>query len=164
MERKRAHALRWLVFAALVALLAVAAGCGGGSDDGGGEAEPAATTAAAETQPAEETAPAETAEAASGLGSEFDVASAGDVTLKLWWLGDLEAPGIEPWMDEMVAAFQSEYPNVTVETTLYETGKWIQTQATACQSKSGPDLWYNWSGPGRSSPPGRAAPSRTRSS
>ena len=49
-------------------------------------------------------------------------------------------------MDQMVQQFQSEYPNVTVETTLYETGKWIQTQQTACQSGSGPDLWYNWSG------------------
>jgi ABC-type glycerol-3-phosphate transport system substrate-binding protein len=148
MDRKGGRrGLRWLALSALVALLAVAAGCGGGSgDEGGEEAAPAATTAAAETGAAEETQPAETEAAAGGLGSEFDVASAGDVTVKLWWLGDLEAPGIEPWMDEMVAAFQSEYPNVTVETTLYETGKWVQTQQTACQSKSGPDLWYNWSG------------------
>jgi multiple sugar transport system substrate-binding protein len=35
---------------------------------------------------------------------------------------------------------------VNIEPTLYETGKWIQTQQTACQSQSGPDLWYNWSG------------------
>ena len=119
--------------------LAAAGGDEAGRDDGRTRGDDGA---AAETTP-----PAETAgRPASGLGSEFDVASAGDVTIKLWWLGDLEAPGIEPWMDQMVQQFQSEYPNVTVETTLYETGKWIQTQQTACQSGSGPDLWYNWSG------------------
>ena len=126
----------------VVALAVVAAGCGGGDEPAATTEAPAATTGAE----AETTPPAETAAAGSGLGSEFDVASAGDVTIKLWWLGDLEAPGIEPWMDQMVQQFQSEYPNVTVETTLYETGKWIQTQQTACQSGSGPDLWYNWSG------------------
>ena len=49
-------------------------------------------------------------------------------------------------MDETVQRSRPQYPNVTIETTLYETGKWIQTQQTACQSGSGPDLWYNWSG------------------
>ena len=108
-----------------------------------------------------ETPPAETTRG-SGLGSEFDVASAGDVTLKLWWLGDLEAPGIEAWMDQMVEKFQTEYPNVTVETTLYDTGTWIQTQQTACQSRAARTSGTTGAGPGRSSSPGRAAPSRTR--
>jgi multiple sugar transport system substrate-binding protein len=143
------------VLAALVAALAVlAAGCGGGDDEAAAPpapapaepapppAEPApAETAPTETAPAEEPAPAE-----GGLGSQFDVASAGDVAIELWWLGDLEAPGIEAWMDETVAMFEEQYPNVQVETTLYETGAWIQTQQTACQGQSGPDLWYNWAG------------------
>jgi raffinose/stachyose/melibiose transport system substrate-binding protein len=151
MEPKKRLAL-WGTLAALVVLFAVvAAGCGGGDDEAAPEAtEAPSTTAPAETAPAEtapaETAPAETEAAGGGLGSEFDVASAGDVTLKLWWLGDLEAPGIEAWMDEMIQKFESEYPNVTVEATTYDTNTWIQTQQTACQSKSGPDLWYNWSG------------------
>lgn len=140
-SRRRLQALLALAVT-VVALAVVAAGCGGGDEPAATTEAPAATTGAE----AETTPPAETAAAGSGLGSEFDVASAGDVTIKLWWLGDLEAPGIEPWMDQMVQQFQSEYPNVTVETTLYETGKWIQTQQTACQSGSGPDLWYNWSG------------------
>ena len=42
--------------------------------------------------------------------------------------------------------FQTEYPNVTVETTLYETETGSRRRQTACQSGSGPDLWYNWSG------------------
>ena len=35
---------------------------------------------------------------------------------------------------------------VTVKPTLYQTDSWVQTQTTACQSKSGPDIWYNWAG------------------
>jgi len=136
--------LRWLALGALTASLAVAAaGCGGG---GGGEE----TTAPPETTAATDTGQAagggETQAAGSGLGSEFDVASAGDVTLKLWWLGDLEDPGIEKWMDATITAFETKYPNVKVEATTYDTNTWVQTQQTACQSKTGPDLWYNWAG------------------
>ena len=105
-------------------------------------APPAETGAPADTGGAAASEPA----AAGGLGSQFDVASAGDVTLKIWWLGDLEAPGIEKWLGDMVTTFQTQYPNVKVEPTLYDVNTWVQTQATACQSKSGPDLWYNWSG------------------
>ncbi len=146
MDRPIRHLRWWLGLACIVALAAVAAGCGGG-DDAATTAEPATTEAPADTgAPAETEAPATTEEAGSGLGSEFDVASAGDVTLQLWWLGDAEAPGAEAWMDQMVQQFQAEYPNVTVEPTLYDVGTWISTQQTACQSSSGPDLWYNWSG------------------
>ena len=105
-------------------------------------APPAETGAPADTGGAATEEPA----AAGGLGSQYDVASAGDVTLKIWWLGDLEAPGIEKWLADMITTFETQYPNVNVEPTLYDTNTWIQTQATACQSKTGPDLWYNWSG------------------
>lgn len=114
--------IHWFGVFAVLVLLAGAAACGGGE-----EAEEGASTT-------------------SGLGSDFDVASAGDVTLKLWWLGDLEAPGSEKWMDETVDMFEQQNPNVKIQTTLYDTGKWTQTQTTSCQSKSGPDLWYNWAG------------------
>jgi raffinose/stachyose/melibiose transport system substrate-binding protein len=133
---------RWLGLAAVIALLAVAAGCGGGDEQEAAPPAPPAETGAA----VEPTPPAEPAPAEGGLGSQFDVASAGDVALKLWWLGDLEAPGAEAWMKDMVAKFEAANPNVKVETTLYDTNTWIQTQQTACQSKTGPDLWYNWSG------------------
>ena len=171
MERWRWRALALLV----LAIAMVGAACGDDDEEPTSSAAPttaaaAETTAAAETSaPAETTAAAETSEAvettaaeepteeapatedvavsADGLGSKFDVASAGDdITLDLWWLGNLEAPGIEPWMDEMVAAFHEQHPNVTVKPTLYQTDTWIQTQTTACQSQSGPDIWYNWSG------------------
>jgi multiple sugar transport system substrate-binding protein len=150
MARVSRAPLRWFSLAAVLAMLAFAAACGGG-EEAAPPAEPApaepAPPAEEPAPPAEEPAPpAEEPAPAGGLGSQFDVASAGDVTLQLWWLGDLEAPGIEAWMEDMVSKFHSEYPNVTVETTLYDTNTWIQTQQTACQSKSGPDLWYNWAG------------------
>lgn len=142
MKTRTTTILRWAGLAAVAASLAfAAAGCGGSS---GGEAT---TAAAPETQAATTAASGgETQAAGSGLGSEFDVAAAGDVTVKLWWLGDLEVPGIEAWMDTTIAAFEAKYPNVKVEATTYDTNTWVQTQQTACQSKTGPDLWYNWSG------------------
>jgi ABC-type glycerol-3-phosphate transport system substrate-binding protein len=170
MNGTRARALALL---AVLLTFAFAAACGDDDDSSSSSAAPESsaapatsaapetsaaeeTSAAAETTAAEETsAPAESSEApaseevavsADGLGSKFDLASAGDITLDLWWLGNLEAPGIEGWMDEMVAAFKTQYPNVTVKPTLYQTDTWIQTQTTACQSKSGPDIWYNWAG------------------
>jgi raffinose/stachyose/melibiose transport system substrate-binding protein len=145
MKRSRKGILLWLGLGAVAAMLAVAAGCG---DSGGGGGE-TTTPPAPETTQAATTAEAgggETQATSSGLGSEFDLASAGDVTLKLWWLGDLEVPGIEKWMDATIAAFEAKYPNVKVEATTYDTNTWVQTQQTACQSKTGPDLWYNWSG------------------
>ena len=44
------------------------------------------------------------------------------------------------------AAFQTEYPNVTVETTLYETGTGFRPSRRPASPGAGPDLWYNWSG------------------
>jgi ABC-type glycerol-3-phosphate transport system substrate-binding protein len=149
MHRTRRRAVA-VALALLVAVLAiVASGCGGNEEAAPPAAEPPAEPAPAEPTPPAEEPPAEPpAEPAggSGLGSEFDVASAGDVKLQLWGLGDLEAPGIEAWMDQMIQAFETEYPNVDVEATTYDTNTWIQTQQTACQSKTGADLWYNWSG------------------
>jgi ABC-type glycerol-3-phosphate transport system substrate-binding protein len=132
------------VLGAIVAALALAAaGCGGG----GNESPAPATTAAppAQTGGATTSGGGQT-QTSSGLGSEYDLASAGDISLKLWWLGDLEVPGIEAWMKDMVTKFEAQYPNVKVETTTYDTNTWVQTQQTSCQSKSGPDIWYNWSG------------------
>ncbi len=143
---RRGRGLLLGALAAVVAALALAAaGCGGGGSSGETSAPPETTAPPAETGGGETSGGGET-QASSGLGSEYDLASAGDVTLKLWWLGDLEVPGIEAWMKDMVAKFEAEYPNVKVETTTYDTNTWVQTQQTACQSKSGPDLWYNWSG------------------
>jgi raffinose/stachyose/melibiose transport system substrate-binding protein len=83
---------------------------------------------------------------ADGLGSSYDVSKAGKVTLTMWWLGDQEVPGIQAWMKKIIASYQKLHPNVTVKAVVQSTATWTQTQSIACKGKSGPDLWYNWSG------------------
>jgi raffinose/stachyose/melibiose transport system substrate-binding protein len=84
--------------------------------------------------------------AAGGLGSQFDVSKAGNVTLTLWWLGNQEVPGIEKWMAQTITKYHALHPNVTVKTVIESTDTWTQTQKTACKGNSGPDIWYNWAG------------------
>jgi raffinose/stachyose/melibiose transport system substrate-binding protein len=81
-----------------------------------------------------------------GLGSQYDVSKAGNVTLTVWWLGNQEVPGIEKWMAQTVAKYHALHPNVTVKTVVQSTDTWTATQKTACKGQSGPDVWYNWSG------------------
>jgi ABC-type glycerol-3-phosphate transport system substrate-binding protein len=87
-----------------------------------------------------------TRNSASGLGSQYDVSKAGNVTLTLWWLGNQEVPGIEKWMAQTIAAYHRLHPNVTVKTVVDSTDTWTQTQTTACKVGKGPDIWYNWAG------------------
>jgi ABC-type glycerol-3-phosphate transport system substrate-binding protein len=80
------------------------------------------------------------------LGSEYDVSSAGNAKLTIWWLGNQEIPGIEKWMKENVALYEKAHPNVKVQTVLEGTDTYITQQKTACKSGTGPDIWYNWGG------------------
>jgi raffinose/stachyose/melibiose transport system substrate-binding protein len=84
--------------------------------------------------------------ASDGLGSQYDVSKAGNVTLTMWWLGNQEVPGIEKWMAQTIAKYHGLHPNVTVKTVVESTDTWTGTQKTACKGKSGPDIWYNWAG------------------
>jgi ABC-type glycerol-3-phosphate transport system substrate-binding protein len=81
-----------------------------------------------------------------GLGSQFDVSKAGDVTLTMWWLGNPEVPGIEKWMAQTIAKYHALHPNVTVKSVIQSVDTWTQTQTTACKGGTGPDIWYNWAG------------------
>lgn len=80
------------------------------------------------------------------LGSDYDPGKAGESTLTIWWLGNQEVPGIEGWMNESIAAYEKQYPNVKVKSVLQSTDTYPTTQATACKGGTGPDLWYNWGG------------------
>jgi raffinose/stachyose/melibiose transport system substrate-binding protein len=86
------------------------------------------------------------AAASSGLGSSYNVASAGKSTLTIWWLGNQEIPGIETWMKQAIANFEKLHPNVKVNTVLQSTNTYTTTQKTACKGGTGPDIWYNWGG------------------
>jgi raffinose/stachyose/melibiose transport system substrate-binding protein len=83
---------------------------------------------------------------ADDLGSDYDVSTAGEQTLTLWWLGNQEVPGIEPWLAESVEAYQKLHPNITVETVVQAVDTYNTQQKTACKAGSGPDIWYNWGG------------------
>src|SRR3972149_11052292 len=109
MERRK-MIWRWPGLAALVAVMLVAAAACGGDDEEAAAPPPPADTAVA-PEPAPTPEPAEPPPAAPGLGSAFDVASAGDVTLNLWWLGAPEGPGVEPWVEETMAALGARYPH-----------------------------------------------------
>jgi raffinose/stachyose/melibiose transport system substrate-binding protein len=83
---------------------------------------------------------------AAGLGSAYDVGKLGPQTLTVWWLGNQEIPGIEDWMSQSVKLYQTQHPNITVNTVLQSTDTYNTTQKTACKAGSGPDVWYNWGG------------------
>ncbi len=68
------------------------------------------------------------------------------VTLKLWYLGDAEAPGFQKWMAQNVKLYEKANPDVKIKTTLQAVDTWVQTQTTACKAQSGPDIWYQWTG------------------
>src|SRR5512139_3793747 len=48
-------------------------------------------------------------------------AAAEPVKLVVWWWGEQEAPGAQKWMDETIAMYQKEHPNVTFEAVLQST-------------------------------------------
>ena len=120
----------WTTVAVLPVLVAFAVGlaaCGSSStgSSGGSSASPSA---------------------GQGLGSSYDVSKAGNVTLKVLWLGDQEAPGLQKWMDWVISQYEAKYPNVKVETILGTTSTYQTQQVTLGRSKKGPDIWYNWPG------------------
>ena len=66
-------------------------------------------------------------------------------TLKCWWWGEQEAPGVENWINETVAMFKEETGH-TIETTLQDTGVVISEFQTASAANSAPDIQFVWNG------------------
>jgi multiple sugar transport system substrate-binding protein len=66
-------------------------------------------------------------------------------TLKAWWWGEQEAPGLDGWVNDMVAKFKTETGN-TVEPTLQDTAVVISEFASASAAKNAPDLQFFWNG------------------
>src|SRR5712692_4798483 len=83
------------------------------------------------------------ASSSGGLGSAYNVNSAGKATLTVWWLGNQEIPGIEAWMKQTITKYEKLHPNITVKTVLESTDTYTTTQKTACKGGTGPDNWYN---------------------
>ncbi len=66
-------------------------------------------------------------------------------TLKLWWWGEQEAPGLEAWLNESIAQYQALSGNL-IEPTLQDTSVVISEFQTASAANAAPDLQYFWNG------------------
>jgi raffinose/stachyose/melibiose transport system substrate-binding protein len=68
------------------------------------------------------------------------------VKLTIWWWGEQEAPGAQKWMDETIANYTRDNPNVTIEAVLQSTDSLIPAFQSAAAAKQGPDIQYFWGG------------------
>ncbi len=83
------------------------------------------------------TAPPASPGTSSAPAEDFDPATAGEVTLKLWdWWGMTEGE----WIDSMVQQFQDKYPNVTIERTQVDWGQLTSTLNLKITEPDGPDI------------------------
>ena len=78
-----------------------------------------------------------------GLGSAF--ARQSGQTLKMWWWGEQEAPGLEKYVKESVDLYQKKSGN-TIEPTLQDTSVVISEFQTASAANNAPDIQYFWNG------------------
>ncbi|HEX9013461.1 MAG TPA: extracellular solute-binding protein [Anaerolineaceae bacterium] len=104
---------------------------------------PAQPAAPAATQPP---APQPTTPPAAPQPTTPPAASTEKIKLTVWWWGEQEAPGAQKWMDETVANYEKDHPNITLETVLQSTDTLIPAFQSAASAKSGPDIQYFWGG------------------
>jgi ABC-type glycerol-3-phosphate transport system substrate-binding protein len=69
-----------------------------------------------------------------------------EVELILWWWGEQEFPGLQGWVDDTIAVFEKEHPNVKVSATLQATENVFSDFPTASAAGNPPDLQYMWDG------------------
>jgi raffinose/stachyose/melibiose transport system substrate-binding protein len=73
-------------------------------------------------------------------------AQAKPVKLVMWWWGESEAPGMEPWVKETIKQFEAKNPNIQVETVLQGVDNVVGDFTTASGAGNPPDLQYFWNG------------------
>lgn len=73
-------------------------------------------------------------------------AAAEPVKLVVWWWGEQEAPGAQKWLDETIAAYKADHPNIEIEAVLQSTDSLIPSFQAAAAAKEGPDIQYFWGG------------------
>ncbi|WP_274363818.1 ABC transporter substrate-binding protein [Paenibacillus thermotolerans] len=103
---------------ALVLMIAILAGCSGGSK------------------------PEQTA----GEPSQEGAAGGETKELTVWWWGDQEAPGAQAWMDETVQKFEEANPGIKIKTVLQSTDQLVPAFKAAAMAGQGPDIQYFWGG------------------
>jgi raffinose/stachyose/melibiose transport system substrate-binding protein len=66
-------------------------------------------------------------------------------TLKFWWWGETEAPGLEKWVAETAGLYKAKSGN-SIESTLMDTLVVISEFQTASAAKAAPDNIFLWNG------------------
>ncbi len=66
-------------------------------------------------------------------------------SLKMWWWGETEAPGVEQWLKASIDQYQKASGN-TIATTLQDVNSVITDFQTASAAKNAPDIQFLWNG------------------
>jgi ABC-type glycerol-3-phosphate transport system substrate-binding protein len=77
-----------------------------------------------------------------------DQLSAGEsaVELTFWWWGEQEAPGLQKWVNETIAKYQSQHSNIRIKAVLQATESLMPGFTSAGVAKRGADIQYMWGG------------------
>jgi raffinose/stachyose/melibiose transport system substrate-binding protein len=67
-------------------------------------------------------------------------------TLKMWYWGEQEAPGMKSFVDKAVAAYEVKNPSIKIDAVLQESDTLYSAFRTAAAAKQGPDIQYFWGG------------------
>jgi raffinose/stachyose/melibiose transport system substrate-binding protein len=93
--------------------------------------------APATTEPQQATSPAATEQAAAATQPP---AAGEPVTLKVWYWGEQEAPGMQKFMEKAAQIFNEENDKIKVEVTLQETDSIYPAFRAAAEAGEGPDI------------------------
>jgi multiple sugar transport system substrate-binding protein len=144
----------WAILGVLLVLSMIAAQCGTAPQPAATQPPPATEAPAATQAPAATEAPAptqvpaatEAPTATEAPAATEEPAAAEAIKLVMWWWGEQEAPGAQKWVDETVALYQEQNPNITIETVLQSTDSLIPAFQSAVAAQEGPDIQYFWGG------------------
>jgi raffinose/stachyose/melibiose transport system substrate-binding protein len=73
-------------------------------------------------------------------------ASAAGKKLVIWWWGEQEFTGLTGWLDDTIAIYEKEHPDIKIEATLQATENVFSDFPTASAAGNPPDLQYAWNG------------------
>jgi multiple sugar transport system substrate-binding protein len=82
----------------------------------------------------------------SGSSNSAGGSSKGPIPLLIWYWGQQEAPGMEKFMQQAVARYNSQQSKVKVTAVLQSSDTLYSAFATAAQAGKGPDIQYLWGG------------------
>lgn len=84
----------------------------------------------------------------SGGGPGADPTGGGGGDLDFWWNPSVESStAMVKWMNDVIKGFEAANPGVNVESVTQPPEQMVGNFRTACQSKSGPSLQHQYSGP-----------------